>query len=762
MVFVFSTFSCDQSSDKETGTLPYKNPALSIDERVEDLLGRMTVEEKTAQTMSVAAGLFTENGIIDTVQAIAFFKGGIGQVRDYFHADEQESVHIHNWIQRYLIENTRLGIPAIIHGEGLHGYVNNRATSFPQAIAMASTWNMELIDSIYTVIAREARSRGVQQLLSPVVDVVRDPRWGRYSESYGEDPYLTGEITVRAVKSLQGDTLSSNRHVIGTLKHFPGHGSTLGGLNCAPLLATERELHEIFLYPFKQAVQRASAGSVMASYGEYDGIPTHTNSYLLRDVLRKQWGFEGFVVSDYFALKLLTQGWQWEFYRHFVAEDTVQAAAMALKAGVNMELPDPGPYISIADQVKEGKLSEELLDSMVGDVLKYKFRLGLFENPYANPDDALQVSNMPEAQSLALESAKQAIVMLKNEKNVLPISQEKYKTIAVIGPNANNVNLGDYSTEKPKYYVTVLEGIKKRSGGNYNVQYNEGCKITLPLPENQDQLEKDRKSIEQAVEIAKKSDIVILAVGGDRNSDREGRDRSNLQFVGLQNELIHQIEALGKPIVLCIFGAKIYAIPEIYKKSDAIFQCWNLGQETGNALASVLFGDYSPSGKLTVSIPISEGHLPVYYNKKPSLYARDYMFESNPGGYVFPFGFGLSYTSFEIDNVRLEKNEIQPDESVHVYADITNTGSRDGAEVVQMYLRDNVSSVTRRMKELKDFERVYLTKGETATVEFIITPEKLSFYDRNMNFVVEPGDFTVMVGSSSKDEDLQEVKLRVK
>ncbi|MFW5872584.1 MAG: glycoside hydrolase family 3 C-terminal domain-containing protein, partial [bacterium] len=416
----------------------------------------------------------------------------------------------------------------------------------------------------------------------------------------------------------------------------------------------------------------------------------------------------------------------------------------------------------LTNLVKQGEIPEDLVDEMVSEVLTLKFRLGLFENPYADENRALEISNDPATKALALEAAKQGVIMLKNDNNTLPISSEKYKKIAVIGPNADTVNLGDYSTEDPKYFVTVLEGIEKRAGNDFEVIYSKGCNITTPLPGNELKLENDRLMIKEAVKVAKKADIIVLAIGADRNSDREGRDRSNIQLVGLQKQLIDEITALGKPVVLSIFGGKIYAMPSIYEKSSAVFNCWNLGQETGNGLAAVLFGDHSPAGKLTVSIPISEGHIPANYNKKPSSYMRDFMFEKNPGGAIYPFGFGLSYTSFDIKNIKLEKDTIQVDETVKIFAEITNIGDYDGAEVVQLYVRDMVSSVTRPMKQLKDFDRVFLKKGETAKIEFTITPEKLSFYDRNMDFKVEPGEFALMIGNSSRDEDLKEISLFVK
>ena len=739
-------------------------PKNSAEQRADLLLKEMTLDEKVAQTFCLSGGLFINNNEIDTIKLAKALEMGMGGIRDYFVTDERNSVRINNWIQRYLATKTRLKIPVIVHGEGLHGYVNNNATSFPQAIALASTWNLDLLSKVYAVTAAEARSRGVQQLLSPVLDVVRDPRWGRYSETFGEDPYLTGEIGVQIVKSYQGENQDVNNpsHVMATLKHFPGFGTTEGGLNVAPMVTTERDFRETFLYPFKQAVTRGKAMSIMPSYGEYDGIPTHSNSYLLHDVLRKQWGFKGMVVSDYYAVGILSQGWIWEFNKHQVAKDSIQAAQLAITAGVNVEMIVVECYSALKDLVKNGKVPESVLDSLVKETLICKFKLGLFENPYNDAEKAVEVSDDVRSREIALEAAKEGIIMLKNDRDILPVNPAKYKNIAIIGPNAKDTILGDYSTLKPKYFVSVYDGIKERAGKDYNVMYSEGCKITPPIPEYAEQLKEDEKRIEKAVAVAKKSDIIFLVVGGNVETDREGRDRSDLQMLGYQKELIMRICELGKPVVLCLFGGKLYAMPEIYDKTTATFLCWNLGQETGTALASAVFGDHNPSGKLTVSIPVSTGHLPNYYNRKPTAYGRSYFYEKYIGGTIYPFGFGLSYSTFKISNVRMEKDNIQKDDSVKVFADITNTGEREGAEVVQLYLRDIISSVTRPMKQLKDFQKVFLKPGETKKVSFLITPEKLSFYDRNMDFIVESGDFEVMVGNSSRDEDLKKINFTVR
>jgi len=742
---------------------PYKNPTLPIAIRVEDLLSRMTLEEKVAQTYCLSTEWFVKNNVIDTVKLAKALENGMGEMRDYFNTDEPNTIRINNWIQQHLQRKTRLAVPVIMHGEGLHGYVGHHSTSFPQAIALSSTWNLELLDKVYSIIAAEARSRGVQHLLTPVLDVARDPRWGRFSETFGEDPYLIGEIGVQVMKTFQGENQDVNKpnRVMATLKHFPGSGTTTGGLNIAPMVTGERDFREVFLYPFKQAVLRGKAMSVMASYGEYDGIPTHTNTHLLRDILRNEWGFKGMVVSDYFALDILGKGWIWEFNKHQVANDSVEAARMAMTAGVNIEMVYTQAFYALKDLIKSGQLSEMILDNALREILTCKFQLGLFENNFTDVARALSVTNDPASKDVALNAAKQGITMLKNNNNTLPFLRTKFRRIAVIGPNATDTILGDYSTGKPIYFVSVLEGIKKQAGSDYEILHARGCNITPNTPEFAEKRKVDRKLLNEAMIVARKADAIVLAVGGNVDTDREGRDRSDLQMLGLQNELIDSVCSLGKPVILSLFGGKLYAIPETYKKVDATLLCWTLGQETGNALAAVLFGGANPSGKLTVSIPVSTGHLPCYYNNKPTAYNRSYYYEEYPGGCVYPFGYGMSYTTFDIKNVKIQHKIISVSDTVNVTAEITNTGTMEGAEVVQMYLRDIVSSVTRPMKQLKDFKRVLLKPGETKQVTFTIAPEKLAFYDKNMDFVVEPGEFEVMVGNSSLDKDLKKITFEV-
>jgi beta-glucosidase len=570
-----------------------------------------------------------------------------------------------------------------------------------------------------------------------------------------------------AVQGFQGDaTFKDKKHIIATLKHFAAHGQPESGTNCAPVNISERLLREVFLTTFKQAIQTGGAISVMASYNEIDGVPSHANKWLLRNVLRKEWGFKGYVVSDYFAIRELHE--RPELFGNHLAADGKEAAALAVRAGVNIELPDPDCYPNIIELVRKGILKESQIDELVAPMLLWKFKLGLFEDPYVDPDAAEKIVGCEVHRSRALQAARKAITLLKNAGGIAPLDLNKIETIAVIGPNADRQLLGGYSGQ-PRYYTTVLQGIRNRAGG-VHVLYHEGCKITIGGSWHQDEVvpsdpAEDRRSIAEAVEIAKQADVVILAVGGNEQTSREGwalnhlGDRASLDLVGRQDELIDAIAATGKPVIAFLFNGRPLSIRNLAEKAQAIFECWYLGQETGQAVAEVLFGDINPGGKLPITIPRSVGHLPAYYNYKPAA-RRGYLFDDiSP---LYAFGFGLSYTTFRFSEPKLTKAVIRKNESTAVRVDVTNTGKVPGDEVVQVYIRDKVSSVTRPVKELKGFGRITLEPGETATVTFDIKPEHLAFYDINMEYVVEAGEFEIMIGNSSRDWDLQKVLLRVK
>jgi beta-glucosidase len=572
---------------------------------------------------------------------------------------------------------------------------------------------------------------------------------------------------IAAVRGFQGDaTFHDKRRVIATLKHFAGHGQPESGMNCAPANVSLRVLRETFFYTFREALDKGGAISVMASYNELDGVPSHANKWLMRDVLRKEWGFKGFVVSDYYAIWEL--GYRPDTHGHFVAKDKKESCALAVEAGINIELPDPDCYLHLVELVRKGVLKESQLDELVAPMLFWKFKLGLFDDPYADPDEAERVVGCDAHRELALLAARETITLLKNENNLAPLNLEGIRSIAVIGPNANRSLLGGYSGV-PKNNVTVLDGIKEKVGSRVKVLYSEGCRITIGGSWNQDEVvasdpAEDRKQIAEAVRVAKKADVIVLAIGGNEQTSREAwglnhmGDRTSLDLIGRQEELVKAMLALGKPVVVFLFNGRPLSINYVSQNVPVIFECWYLGQETGRAVADVLFGDCNPGGKLPISIPRSAGHLPAFYNYKPSA-RRGYLFdEASP---LYAFGYGLSYTTFAVGNVRLAKKKIGRDGSTRVLADVTNTGARAGTEVVQMYIRDLVSSVTRPIKELKGFCKVSIEPGGTVTVEFEITPDSLAFYDVNMKYVVEPGDFEIMVGTSSRDADLQKVVLRV-
>jgi len=755
----------------------YKNASLPSEQRLKDLLSRMTLEEKAAQMLCIwqqkPATLVDADGNFDEQKAKTAFKDrrGLGQVGRPSDAGKglnaRQMATLTNAIQKFFLENSRLGIPVTFHEECLHGHAAADGTSFPQPIALGATFNPELVEQLFTMTAAEARLRGTHQALTPVVDVAREPRWGRVEETYGEDPFLVSRMGIAAVRGFQGDRkFRDKRHVIATLKHFVGHGQPESGMNCAPANVSLRVLRETFLYTFREALREAGAISIMASYNEIDGVPSHANKWLLRDVLRKEWGFKGFIVSDYFAIWEL--GYRPDTHGHFVAKDKKESCALAVKAGVNIELPDPDCYLHLVELVRKGVLKERELDELVAPMLFWKFEMGLFDDPYVDPDEAERVAGSDAHSKLALTAAREAITLLKNENNVAPLDPGKIKTIAVIGPNADRTLLGGYSG-RPKHEITVLQGIREKVGKKIKVLSSEGCKITIGGNWNQDAVipsdpEEDRRQIAEAVEVAKQADVIVLAIGGNEQTSREAwalnhmGDRTSLDLIGRQQELVKAMLALGKPVIAFLFNGRPLSINYLSQNVPVIYECFYLGQETGRAVADVLFGDFNPGGKLPITIPRSAGHLPVFYNYKPSA-RRGYLWDDvSP---LYAFGYGLGYTSFSIGVPRLTKKKIARNGSARVLVDVTNTGRREGTEVVQLYIRDVVSSVTRPVKELKGFRKVRLQPGETITVAFDITPAMLSFYDINMKYVVEPGDFELMIGNSSRDADLKKVILQV-
>ena len=774
-----------KESPKRNRTLPpYKFTHLPAARRVKDLLSRMTLDEKAAQMMCVwqekATKLLDAEGNFDFAKTKAAFKKGhgIGQVgrpsdagaaaaTPWLGRTAKQMAELTNAIQKFFIEHSRLGIPVMFHEECLHGHAANEGTSFPQPIGLGATFNPELVEQLYAMAAHETRIRGAHHALTPVVDVARDARWGRVEETYGEDPFLNTQLGIASVKGFQGDAkFKDKKHVLATLKHFAAHGQPESGQNCAPVNVSERLLRETFLHPFKDAIQKGGAISVMASYNEIDGVPSHASKWLLRDVLRKEWGFKGFVVSDYYAIWEL--GHRPDSHGHFIAKDKREACKLAVEAGVNIEFPEPDCYLHLTELVRKGELKEKQLDDLIAPMLLWKFKMGLFDDPYIDPTEAERIVGCEAHCELALQAARETITLLKNENNLAPLNPAKLKIIAVIGPNANRPLLGGYSGS-PKHNVTVLDGIKAKVGDRVKILHAEGCKITVGGSWQQDEVVAsdpalDRKQIADAVRVANQADVIVLTIGGNEQTSREAwslkhmGDRTSLDLVGRQDELVSAMLATGKPVIVFLFNGRPLSINHVAQNVPVIFECWYLGQECGHAVADVLFGDHNPAGKLPISIPRSVGHLPSFYNHKPSA-RRGFLWDDvSP---LFPFGFGLSYTKFELSNVRLAKKKIKTGGATKVLVNVKNTGKRVGVEVVQLYIRDLVSSVTRPVKELKGFARVELKPGETKTVALEITPESLAFYDVNLKYVVEPGEFAIMVGNSSRDADLQKTVLTV-
>lgn len=747
----------------------YKDATRPIPERVEDLLKRMTLEEKVAQMITVwnsKPSVMDAQLQIDPAKFRTVYPHGLGQFarpsdskgpaspRLEKGRDPRQTVELVNAVQRYAVTQTRLGIPVLFHEEGLHGYAALGATSFPQAIALASSWDPALVREVNAVTAREIRARGVHLALTPVVDIARDPRWGRFEETFGEDPYLVGELGVAAVEGLQGINKARQLapgKVFATLKHLTGHGQPESGTNVGPAPVSERELRSNFFIPFEQVVKRTGISAVMPSYNEIDGLPSHSNKWLLTDVLRGEWGFNGVVVSDYYAIEQMAD-------IHHIAADNAAAAVRALQAGVDQDLPEGAAYKNLVAAVQAKRVPVASIDAAVRRILDVKFRAGLFEKPYADAAEAAAVTNNAEARTLARKAAVRSMVLLKND-GVLPLTLGTTpQTIAVIGPSADVARLGGYYGQPPTT-ISILQGIKERAGARANVVFAQGVKIT----ENDDwwadnvklaDPAANRKLIAEAVAIAQKADRIVLTLGDTEQTSREGwannhlGDRSSLDLIGEQQELFDALRALDKPIVVILINGRPASTVKISREANAIIEGWYLGEQTGHAVADVVFGDASPGGKLPVTIPRNAGQLPMFYNAKPTA-RRGYLFDTTDP--LYPFGFGLSYTTFDLSAPRLSAARIGAAGTVQVSVDVRNTGTRAGDETVQLYVRDRVSSVTRPVKELKGFQRVTLQPGEKRTVTLTLSASALALWNADMKRVVEPGEFDIMTGANSVD-----------
>jgi beta-glucosidase len=753
----------------------YKNAAAPVEARVEDLLSRMTLEEKVMQLHCIWIKKYEiqdAKGAFSADKARARFPHGIGMIArpsdrrlapnegaaagdDQSQANRgaRDTAEYSNAAQKWAIEQTRLGIPLLLHEEALHGYAAKDATSFPQAIALASSFDPELVQQVFSVAGAEVRARGANMVLAPVVDVAREPRWGRIEETFGEDPYVCYAIGKAAVRGFSGDVLPlPPTKVLTTLKHLTGHGQPESGTNIGPANLGERNLREDFFPPFEKIIKETKVAAVMPSYNEIDGVPSHANRWMLTKVMRGEWKFRGVAVSDYFAVNELVS-------RHKLVANTKEAGLYALKAGVDIETPDAEGYNYLIALLKEKKISQADIDTAVRRVLRIKFEGGLFEHPYADANAAEGLTATPQAVALARKAAGRCAVLLKNENNILPLQPQKIGRVLLVGTHANDTPIGGYS-DVPRHVVSVYEALQKEAKDQgFALKYSEGVRITEERIWGKDEIkvvprEVNDRLIAQAVQDAKDADTIIMVLGDNEQTSREAwadqhlGDRVGLDLFGQQNELAAAMFATGKPVIVVLLNGRPLSINLLAEKANAILEGWYLGQETGHGVADVLFGRVNPGGKLPVSFARHVGQLPIFYNRKPSA-RRGYIDGSTKP--LYPFGFGLSYTTFDISQPRLAKARIGTDGSTVVEVDVANTGRVAGDEVVQIYIRDDVSSVTRPLLELKAFQRVTLQPGERRTLRFDIKPSDLWFFNTDMRRVVEPGTFTIYAGPNSVD-----------
>jgi beta-glucosidase len=759
-------------------TALYLDVTRSIEERVDDLISQMRIEEKVAQLTSFWAYEVLDGTRFSPSKAESLMKHGIGQVTRIGGATNLEPVgtaRLANEIQAYLLNHTRLKIPAMVHEESCSGYMAKGATCFPQSIGIASTWDLDIVRQVGEVIRQQMRAAGAHQALAPLLDVTRDPRWGRVEETFGEDPYLVAQMGIAYVKGLQGDDLRQG--VVATGKHFVGYGASEGGMNWAPAHIPERELREVYLYPFEAVVREARLGAIMPGYHELDGVPCHHSSELLADTLRGRWGFDGIVVSDYFAINML-------YEYHHVARDKVEAAQFAVQAGVDVELPSRDVYGQpLLDAIVAGRLQMDEVDALVRRVLTMKMRLGLFENPFVESDRAIEVFDNAEQRKLAREAAEKSIVLLKND-GLLPLNRSIRK-LAVIGPNADSTRnmVGDYAypchiesllemrdednvfhTPMPEnvdvdtvdQFVrmnSILQALRAKVGPGTEVRYVKGCDVL-----------ETGADLSEAVAAAKDADVAVVVVGDRAGltagcTTGESRDRATLGLLGDQERLVREVAATGTPTVVVLVSGRPLAIPWIAEHIPAIVEAWLPGEEGAEAVVDVLFGDVNPAGRLPISMPRSVGQVPVYYGHKlsggRSHWSGDYVDESTKP--LFPFGHGLSYTQFEYSDLSFSAEQVDVHGQIDISCVIKNVGQIDGDEVVQLYIRDAEADVTRPVMELRGFARVHLAAGESARVTFTLSAHQLGFYNRAMEFVVEPGEIEVMIGASSEDIRLQGV-----
>ncbi|HWB91494.1 MAG TPA: glycoside hydrolase family 3 N-terminal domain-containing protein [Puia sp.] len=721
----------------------YKDPSAPVESRVKDLLHRMTLHEKIAQMEDLSYSDIYTGDSLDEQKMKKFLGGvsrgcmeGMGLTAEHYAGDV-------NRVQRYLVEKTRLGIPMLATSEALHGCVHGGATVYPQAIALGSTFNPVLVNEMTRTISQELKAQGIDQVLSPDLDLARELRWGRVEETYGEDPYLVGRMGVAYVKGF------GENNIICTLKHFAAHGSPRAGLNLASVAGGERELRSIYLPPFEAVIKEAHPLSVMNAYSAYDGIPMAASHHVLTDILRDEFGFKGYVYSDWGAVEMLYS------FQH-TAADAADAALQAVKAGLDMEIWSDC-FEKLDSLVNSGALPVRYIDSAVSRILRAKFSIGLFEHPYGDWAGGKKM-HTPASVQLALNIARESIVLLKNEGRLLPF-RDNIKTLAVIGPNADKVQFGDYSwTNDNKYGVTPLQGIQALAGDRVHLNYAKGC----------DTWSQNKDGIAGAVAAASKSDAAVVFVGSSSASpgyphpdatSGEGYDLTDISLPGVQEELIKAVVATGKPVVVVLVTGKPFAVPWVKQHVPAILTQFYPGEQGGNAIAEVLFGKTNPSGKLDVSFPQSTGHLPVFYNHYPSdegYYKKRGSIDSPGKDYVFSspdplwaFGTGLSYTTFQYQSMNVSKEVYTAGETCHIDVTVKNSGAVDGKEVVQLYVTDKVSSVLTPVRQLRRFQKVFIKAGESVTVRFDLPIAELALYNAEMKKVVEPGEFELQVGTAS-------------
>jgi len=748
----------------------FEDQTKEIDARIQNLLSQMTLEEKTCQLATLYGyGRVLKDELPTSEWKNKIWKDGIGNIDEHLntttfrpqtftkysfpHSKHADAI---NTVQRWFIEQTRLGIPVDFTNEGIHGLAHEKATSLPSPIAIGSTWNKKLVYQAGRIVGREAKALGYTNVYSPILDLARDPRWGRVVECYGEDPFLVAELGKQMVLGIQQE------NVAATLKHFVVYSIPKGGRDgnarTDPHVAP-RELHEMYLYPFKRVIQEAAPLGIMSSYNDWDGEPITASYYFLTELLRKTYGFKGYVVSDSEAVEYITT-------KHKVAEHYPEAVRQAVEAGLNVRtnFDAPDKYIlPIRALVKEGKLSEKVVDSRVADVLRVKFKLGLFDSPLIiDVNKADKLVNNAEAKQVSLQLNRESLVLLKNTNNLLPLNPKTLKNILVTGPLATEINhsLSRYGPSNVPV-VSVLDGIKNFLGAGVKINYAKGCEVMdKNWPESEifpaDISASEQSSIDSAVLLAADAEVIIAVMGESELQVGESRSRTNLDFTGYQLPLLKALYATGKPVVLVLINGQPLTINWADRYLPSILEAWFPGADGGTAIADALFGAYNPGGKLTMTFPKSTGQIELNFPFKPGSHAGqpgdgpNGFGKTNVYGALYPFGYGLSYTSFAYSNLQINTKDSLLKE-ISITVDIENTGKLKGDEIVQLYFKDELSSVTVYESQLRGFERVTLNPGQKKTLSFILKYQDLSLLNKNMKWVVEPGDFEILIGSSSED-----------